>query len=287
MSGYFWSNTIWYCLLAFVTSLVAVYVFVKSANKKFLLGFGFAVLGLTFIFETGLLTLFNSYKYNPKISSDPFLDSIIGNYFSQFSLTITGLLFLIFKPAKIWYLLIATLYFVIEEVFLKLGIYEHLWYRTWYTFVLVLLLLWITNIWYRYLICFPKKFVYYLTLFLGASAIFSVTVVFFLYTFKIQVFHNVIFPNAYYRNQAILIVSYRTISVLLMMILYHMKWKWWWKGVMLGVIFGLHTILVEMGVQSFKSGFFYIASFADIIGSYTCVALIAHWLKQGREENNI
>ena len=84
-----------------------------------------------------------------------------------------------------------------------------------------------------------------------------------------------------------MIVSYRTISVLLMMILYHMKWKWWWKGVMLGVIFGLHTILVEMGVQSFKSGFFYIASFADIIGSYTCVALIAHWLKQGREENNI
>ena len=77
------------------------------------------MLGLTFIFETGLLTLFNSYKYNPKISSDPFLDSIIGNYFSQFSLTITGLLFLIFKPAKIWYLLIATLYFVIEEVFLS------------------------------------------------------------------------------------------------------------------------------------------------------------------------
>ncbi|MBB6634221.1 hypothetical protein [Cohnella thailandensis] len=282
----FWSNTIWYCLLALLSILAAIYAFAKTDNAKHWVGFGFAVLGSTFVFETGILTFLNAYKYIPKISSDPFLDSIIGNYFSQFLITVTVLLVLIKKLSRIWRFIIAAAIVGIEEWFLKLGIYEHEWYRTWMTFVLLLFLLWMANVWHIYLARFPNRLVYYLTLFLGASALFSVAIVFIQFTYKIHVFHPVVFPNDYYRNQAVMIVSYRTIIVLLMMILYRAGWRWRWKAIAFAGILGVQALLVEIGIQSFKSGFFFPVSLAEIIGSYACVALIAYWLRQGQASPN-
>ncbi|MBD0380486.1 hypothetical protein [Paenibacillus sedimenti] len=130
MKETFWSHTIWYFLLAFVTIGLSVFLLIKSNNRKFTIGFSFAVMGLTFFAETGLLTLLDAYKYLPKLSSDPSLDSVIGNYFSQFSLTVTAVLVSIFSPPKIWYFIIAAAYCLIEVSFLQLGIYEHKGYQT-------------------------------------------------------------------------------------------------------------------------------------------------------------
>jgi hypothetical protein len=281
VQGTFWSHTIWYLLLAAVSIFVTVVIFIRSDNRKYAIGFGLAVMGLTFFSETGLLTLSNAYRYMPKLSGDPFLDSIIGNYFSQFSITMSALLISTLQPPKIWYFIIAAAYCLVEILFIRLGIYQHHWYRTWYTFVLVLLLLWISQIWYRYMMHCPKTVIRYVTLFLGANAAFSITVIFFSYAFSLQVFHIAIFRNDYFRNQAVAIVSYRSIAILLMMILHGLKLRWWWKGGFLVVIFLLNYMLVRMGIQTFKDGLFWVVTLGNIIGSYCWVVVVDYWLKQG------
>lgn len=283
MQGAFWGYTIWYLLLAVVTIVLAVYLFAIIDRRKFTAGFGFAVLGSTFFSETVVMTLLNGYQYKPKISRDPFLDSIIGNYFSQFSLTVTALLVATLKPPKIVYFMIAAAYGFIETGFLRLGIYEHLWYKTVYTLVLVLILLWVSKSWYEHLLRSRGKFIYAATWFLGASAAFSATVVFFLYAFSIQVFHVVIFPDNHYRNQAFPIVAYRSVVILLMMILHRSNWKWLWKGAVLVGLAFVNYALVRMGAQTFKDGYFGFATAANFLGAYAWVFIIDRCLKAARE----
>lgn len=284
MKSTFWSHTSWYLLLAAVTIGLLVYLLFKSNSRKFTIGFCFAVLGLTFFAETAFLTLLDAYQYYPKLSRDPFLDSVIGNYFSQFSITVTAVLVSTISLPKIWYFIIPAAYCLIEFSFLQLGIYEHKGYQTWYTFVLVLLLLWISQLWYRNMMHFPKKTIFYLTLFLGANASFSVTVVFFFYAFSIQVFNIVVFDNDFFRNQAVFIVCYRTIIILLMMILYGLNLKWRWKGAGFILIFMMNYILFKTGIQTFKDGLFWLVTLVNIVASYLWVAVIGYLLQARSSE---
>lgn len=285
MQGTFWNNSIWYFILAAITAVLIIIVLVKTNNRKFVIGFGLAILGLTFYAETGLLTLLDAYSYFPKLNHDPFLDSVIGNYFSQILLTATALLVSILQPPRIWYFLIAAAVCLIEGIFLWLGIFEQYWYQTWYTFILVLLLLGISNNWYRHMAHSPNKRIYYLTQFLGANAALSTTLVFFLYAFSIQKFNIVVYPNEFFRNQALLIVSYRTITILLMMIIYHLIHRWRWKGVGFILLFLFNYILFEMGFQTFKFGSFWIVTLANIAGAYLWLAVIDYLLKKGQLEH--
>lgn len=287
MKGTFWSHTLWYLLLAAVSIGLFVFLWIKSNNRKLMIGFFFAVMGLTFYSETVLLTLLYAYQYLPKLSRYPFLDSIIGNYFSQFALTVTAVLVSTLSPPKIWNFIIAAVFCLIEFSFLQLGIYEHKGYQTWHTFVLVLLLLWISQLWYRHMIHSPKKPIFYVTLFLGANAAYSVTMIFLLYVFSIQVFNIVVFDDDYYRNQAVSIVSYRSITILFMMILYCSKWSWRWRGAGFVFLFLMNYILVKLGIQTFKDGLFWPVTLANIFASYFWVAVIGYLLKKRQGYANI
>ena len=84
MQGTFWSHTIWYLLLAAVSIFVTVVIFIRSDNRKYAIGFGLAVMGLTFFSETGLLTLSNAYRYMPKNKRRP----VSGFHYRQLLLAI-------------------------------------------------------------------------------------------------------------------------------------------------------------------------------------------------------
>lgn len=72
-------------------------------------------------------------------------DALVGNLFSQFSVSATALLIAVLKLRQFWYFVFAIIYVLIEELFLRLGIYEHYWYETWMTFVGLVLLFWLVN----------------------------------------------------------------------------------------------------------------------------------------------
>jgi len=284
MQSAFWSNTIWYILLAVTSIISLVLILYKSNNRKFIIGFSLSVLGVTFFAETCLLTLSNAYRYFPKISSDPFLDSIIGNYFSQFSITTTAVLTTVFKLTTIWNFIFAATYYFIEESFLKIGIYQHIWYKSWFTFIAVLLMLWVVKRWYYYLRGYSPKYIYYLSLFAGASALFSITIVFFIYAFSIQVI-NINFNLEFFRDQAILIVSYRSILIAIMIILYWLKLKWMLNGVSFAFLFMFQYVLTQIDLITIKDGLFSIVTLVNLFGAYFSVVSVDYLLSKGTANN--
>lgn len=171
MSSTFWSNTIWFILL-FVTSIATIVLTLyKSNNIKFSISFLFSIMGLAFLLEAILVIGLNAYAYHPKIVSDLFLDTVFGNYFSQISISSTGLLIAVYNLSYIWYCIFALIYFLIEELFLKLGIYEHFTYKSIYTFFGFIPFFWIINKWYEIAKDVRNSFINYVTLFFGVVSI--------------------------------------------------------------------------------------------------------------------
>lgn len=285
MYSTFWSNTIWYVLLGITSVISIVFILCKTNNSKFIIGFSFAVLGATFFTETFLFVISNAYRYLPKISSEPYLDSIFGNYFSQFSVTLTAIFIIVYKLPKIWNFIFACTYFFIEVLFLKLGIYQHYWYKSIYTFIGLLLIFWIIKKWYYYMLNSPKNYIYYFSLFSGASALFSITIILWLLVFSLQVI-NINFYKEFFRNQAILIILYRSILVIIMIILYVLKLKWMWKGLIFVFLFIIQYALTKIGIITIKDGWFLIVTLLDLIGCYLGVIVIDYLLRKNLTFHN-
>lgn len=136
--NYFWTNTIWYVLLAFSTIFEVIFSIIKARRRKFVFAFYMTLVGLVLFFKTIILIVFKAYNYYPMIiHTSPFDDVLAGNLFSQFSVAATALLVAAFNLEYYWIIILSGLYGLIEELFLALGIYSHNWYQTWMTVVLL------------------------------------------------------------------------------------------------------------------------------------------------------
>lgn len=134
----FWSNTIWYVLLA-VLGLITVFISVlKSRHKIYTLILYFAAVGFSAFGEIFIDILGNAYEYMPKIKKIKELDDVFGGVFSQmFSLSSAAILISVFQLKWYWILVTIGVFFGIEELFLYLGIYELNWWKTWYTVIVL------------------------------------------------------------------------------------------------------------------------------------------------------
>jgi len=62
--------------------------------------------------------------------------------------------------------MIAFLYFLIEELFLKLGIYAHFWYKSIYTIFGLMLFFWFNRMWYEKVKDLVTKTIAFVSLFM-------------------------------------------------------------------------------------------------------------------------
>jgi hypothetical protein len=145
----FWTNTIWYLLLLASSVIVIIITAKKSSDLSFTSAFSVAVLGFAYWIEASLVIVLNAYTYHPMITPwDPFQDAVLGNIFSQVSVSSTAVLYCVLGLRKRYIPVLAGCYFVIDILFVKLGIYEHHWYRSFYTFIGFNLFCWMVNKWY-------------------------------------------------------------------------------------------------------------------------------------------
>lgn len=143
MPSLFWSNTIWFLLLGVTILIELIFILVKVRNKRRVLALYISLAGLVFSYEI-IIGGLHAYQYFPMIiPHSMYDDGVVGNYFSQFSVSATAMLIAVFKLNYYWYVIFAAAYGGIEELFLTLGIYEQYWYRTWMTVASLPLLFWI------------------------------------------------------------------------------------------------------------------------------------------------
>lgn len=286
MPATFWSNTIWYVLLTIISIISIVLILCKSNNRKFNIGFILTILGATFHVEFVLLPILNAYRYFPKIFNDLFVDSVLGNYVSQISVTATVVLATAYRIPTVWYLVIAGIYFLIEELFINLGIYQHNWYKTWYTSILILPLLWLSRKWYNYLQKCPKSIIYTISLYLGARAAFSLMIVF-KFFLSIEVYNVKTVFSEFTRNNSIFSVPAASIWIIIMVIIHQLNIKWIWKGGFFVLLFIIQYVLIKIvGVITIKDGWFLIITLLNIFGSYLSVVITDHLLSKGIATNS-
>lgn len=279
MPSSFWSNTIWYVLL-FITSIISmVLVLIKSKHRKFTIAFTLATLGFTYLIESILIISLNAYRYYPKLVDDLFQDTVLGNVFSQVSISSTSTLTIVYDLSYKWYFIYALVYYLIEELFVNLGIYQQLWYKSIYTLIGFTPLFWFIKIWYNKLISSSKYFIHYITLFLSTFAVVANTIMMPLKLLEIQIF-KVNFFGELSKNHTTTAIIYGFFLINILINLYKYRLHWTWKVIAFIILFFVQYIFYKMGIIYFKNRWFFSITLIDILGSYLWIAVLDRFLSQ-------
>jgi len=281
MHSPFWTNTIWYVLLGITSAISLLIAWKRSVRPKFLLAFTAAMLGFTYHIEAILILWFKAYTYYPKIVADPFQDAVLGNVFSQVSISTTAALIIAYHLSYLWSFLFAGIYLVIEEYFLLLGIYVHYWYKSFITTIGIITLFFLFKKWYDRLLYRPRLFIQYLTIYFGSFALYANLAIMPLKLSKIQIFRGNIFSELS-KNHTLIAMLYGFILIHILILLYQSKLRIAWKGVVFSGLVVAQYVLFQCGVIYIKDGLFIWVTLIDLFACYGSIALIDRWLHSKR-----
>ncbi|AZB42505.1 hypothetical protein CEF21_09520 [Bacillus sp. FJAT-42376] len=137
----------WYLLLLFFSMILFLFCGMKDWRR--LLPLWLFNSGLSYLFELIVYVVYDCYLYKPNVFDDQFTDSTFGSIFSQgLSVPAAAAFAAIYHLGIKAILLFSLLFSVIEIWFLQLNIYEHIWWRTPYTFIFIPVIFYLSKYWY-------------------------------------------------------------------------------------------------------------------------------------------
>jgi hypothetical protein len=282
----FWTNTVWYLAL-FVISVACTAASVRKAgNRRFAFAFFLSVVGSIYIMEHIMVVYLDAYQYHPGISEDPALEDTFGNIFSQTSIAAAAMVLAVFDLSLVWSVVFAAAYFLIEILFAHLGIYEHHWYRAWFTPVTLVPLFGLFRKWYRSASASRSCLMHYTDLFLsvGTASYHMVSVPFLL--LGIQWMRIGLFPEAMNDHRAVTL-PFGMLLVATTIFLRRWKAHWAWKGIGYGMLFAYQYVLYRLGIFRVRDGWFIPAALAYILVCCWLVRSLDIWHKSGNPHAGI
>ncbi|MDO0825878.1 hypothetical protein [Desulfosporosinus nitroreducens] len=287
--NYFWTNTIWYVLLGILTLIELIFVMVRVENRKLTIAFYLTLLGIVLHFETIIFIFMDAYAYYPMIIKNPPMpidDMLMGNLFSQTSVSATALLVAVLNLKYYWFIIFAVMYGIIEELFLSLGIYSHNWYQTWMTVISLPIYFWVAKKMYEKIIRGIKPLFYYgyiyLGLFLPSSA--TLTHMFFILT-RHQDFNATLFPDPVTSRFLIFWVHFHLLSIPIMLI-YFLRFNFIWKALVIIALYIIYYIGYKLNLIWIKEGWFLPVSTANIFGMYLSVVILDKLYDSNRKQKH-
>lgn len=154
-----------FLVLFIIHSGILGYSFYKNRNRKLLFAHLMSNIGFAYIFEYFVLNLFKAYVYRPKVFKMRKFDNIFGAILSQgIFIPFSAIFITTFQFGWKVKLLFSVYFSVVEEVFIRLGVYRHNWWKTVYTFILMPGYFKLSDFWYKQL-CKGNRFVQLVTLY--------------------------------------------------------------------------------------------------------------------------
>lgn len=237
MTSSFWSNTIWYILLLVLTVIQIVAILRIEKNVKYVMALFFVISGMSFTFEATVL-FFKAYDYYPLIMpKNPIYDSLAGNMISQFSVAATALLIAVLNLKYYWYFVFSMIYGIIEELFLKYGLYKHYyWYKTWMTMLGLLILFGLTKHIYKNKHMFRKPILRYFFMLQGLFALHMHTAWWIQLVSGLLTLNTKILP---YAMSSLVLISIGNLFLLAntCMFIYYSELKWYWKSMIVLILY--------------------------------------------------
>jgi len=267
MKASFWTNTVWYVALAVISIALIIVTLSKTQERRKTLAFFFAVLGMTYFVEVLLLLITNAYAYYPKIASDSFHESLIGNFFSQYSVSASAVLISTLDLNFWWRIGFSIAYFLIDVLFVRLQIYSLNWYHSWYTLVGFLIYSWIIMKWHKKVFAHPSKTIYFTTLLLGTFSLGGNAIGTTLNFLEIRRFGIGLYEQASKDNTATGIL-YGILIIFILIPLCRMKSHPVIKCLILLALCVFDYILFRIGVIKSKEGWFVVGTMIAMLGRY-------------------
>lgn len=174
MPNIFW----YYCVIAIGLALLIVSM-IKKRNFLDLFSAFLAFSALAYFCEVLVLFVFGSYQYKPGVFKDYIAEDILGHLVCNgFFWGGTAIFVAVFSLRTFWIFLIAIAYMLVEVLFLKVGAYEHHWWKLYLTGAGAFVIFNIVKIWFHGLQKgnhkFLRKFTFFMTawvLLQGASVV--------------------------------------------------------------------------------------------------------------------
>lgn len=157
---------IWYLLLTIISGFILVIALYKT-KSLYLVTMWLFWSGISYLFELVVFVFFRSYDYKPHVLSSSFHDSVLGSIPSQgLAVPIAASLVAVFNLSFLPIILIVLTFMGIEELFIKLGIYCHHWWKTLYTGLFLLPVFYISKAWLKAVKNNRSHFIFQITFFL-------------------------------------------------------------------------------------------------------------------------
>jgi hypothetical protein len=241
------------------------------------MAFYFTLSGMTLWLETVLLIFLEAYAYHPIIITNPahaYDDILAGNLFSQFSVSASMMLMIaVLRLKPKWYILLALAYGAIEELFIALGIYEHFWYRTWYTVALLPFAFLIARKMYDRLCEGLKPFFYIVYVGFSLFALTVVTLLWGLQLADIQSATTTLMKNPNMGKIGI-IVAYDFVICIALLTAYFTGIRWRWKVLVLAALEGYYYAIYKAGLLIIRPDWFLPVSAVVLLWTYGCIVTV-------------
>lgn len=272
MDRNFWSNRFWYIFLILTTLSIIFNIVRKSENWKKTIALYFSIVGFTFLVEWFLLVIFKGYSYHPMMMKEPFEDCMMGNVISQTLIASTALLIGTYELKFLWFIFFSLFLSLIEILFLKLGIYKHYWYSTWFTFFGLIIYFGIVKKWCKSIFCSSHVLVRHIALLLSVFSVYSPCVewplhIYGIYLFKVKLLSEPI------RNHINDYVVYIFFIVNFILLVYKANFHYIWKILLLSIIYFFNYLLVQLDVLYIRTNWMFIYSTIVTVINYGLIIL--------------
>jgi hypothetical protein len=262
----------------------------KARNRRLTIAFYLTVVGIVLHFETTIFIFMKAYNYYPMILKNPPMpidDMLLGNLFSQTSVSATALLVAVLNLKYYWYFIFAVIYGIIQELFVALGIYNHNWYRTWMTVVSLPIYFWIAKKMYEKITSGIKPLFYYGYIYLGLFILSSATLTHILFMItRHEDFNTTLLPDPVNSRFIILWIHFHLLAIPIML-MYFLRFKLIWKALVILVLYILYYIGYKLNLIWIKEGWFLTVSTVTIFGMYLSVFILDRLYDQTEKRSEI
>ncbi|MBO7748766.1 hypothetical protein I8J29_31810 [Paenibacillus sp. MWE-103] len=158
-------HSVWYIGLIVISVALLLYTYFKSGNKRSVLLY-FGMSGLGYGIEYVIFILFGSYSYEPRLIRDkPYYDELAGAIVSN-AMILPAIAVAIAVFRKGWMPILAAIAAMsaVEWFFVRIGIYKHYWWRTWYTSIGLVFYFWAAKLWFARIMRPQRGFIHAVTI---------------------------------------------------------------------------------------------------------------------------
>lgn len=285
MKEYFWTNTVWYVLLAAASAALYIAAFIKAENRRFFGAFTLAVIGLFYLFEFVLVALW-AYDYYPKIFAwDPEMDTYIGNVFSQTSIAAATMFLIAFKLKWYWKIIFVAAYLFIMIGFQALGVYNTYWYKDIYTPIILITLFWLLEKWYAIASTRRRKIDETSIHFLAVTSITSNALALPLAVFGFRLFHAGIFEDPFFDHTTVSVIYTSALNASLVGI-YRSRKSVAVKACMFAGLFVVQTAAWLVGMIIIRPGMYLWVTLVQF-GAMEYFVCLVGWMLNGRNPDKV